>query len=437
MPPLLGSCGCPCAPRCSSTDDVIFDAALTSAGDLLIGGSFSMVNCVYRRRSSLLTPHLETHPLWWGGINQSDTTDWPANTLAQVFGVCEHPVDGSFWLTGRFDDIGGARALLSAHRGNIWRVDSIGDPDSGFHTTWLPGLPAVDGTIRVRRVKPIPVSTALAVVCDFPANNDPDDDPTTDDQFYIAVLNADGSVFAGFWPHAWIDTDGHNIGGGCHDVMVVSAGPDYADTTFYCVTAANFPADTFPHSPGHPGVIRLNHDGTLDVAFEPNYPGIGYDNTDPECLARTADGRILIGAIGGGGAPNTGIFLLDATGAPDPDFDPGDGIDNDDFFTVCQTLADAGGDKFYLAGNFQTYDGVTRENLCRINLDGTLDTTFPNVQIRTPGGTGGGPGSTRIFVNKVLVHPDTGDVYIFGDFTQVLGAPRQYMARLSSSGVLL
>ena len=77
--------------------------------------------------------------------------------------------------------------------------------------------------------------------------------------------------------------------------------------------------------------------------------------------------------------------------------------------------------KLILAGKFTSVLGVARNNLTRLNADGTLDTTFnPN-----PNGD----------VNAVTVQPD-GKILLGGLFTNVVATTRNSIARLNADGSL-
>lgn len=75
--------------------------------------------------------------------------------------------------------------------------------------------------------------------------------------------------------------------------------------------------------------------------------------------------------------------------------------------------------KILIAGYFTTILGVTRNNIARLNPDGTLDQIFdPNV---------GGPGLP--FVKSIALQSD-GKILVAGQFTTIGGQPRNYIARL-------
>ena len=77
--------------------------------------------------------------------------------------------------------------------------------------------------------------------------------------------------------------------------------------------------------------------------------------------------------------------------------------------------------KLILAGKFTSVLGVGRNNIARLNADGTLDATF------NPNADGD--------VACVTVQPD-GKLLIAGDFTTILGTSRNRIARLNADGTL-
>lgn len=86
--------------------------------------------------------------------------------------------------------------------------------------------------------------------------------------------------------------------------------------------------------------------------------------------------------------------------------------------TVRSTVVQADG-KIIVGGTFTTVAGQARNNLARLNADGSLDTNFnPDV-------------NSNVF--SLLLLAD-GTIVIGGDFTTVGGAARTYIARLNADG---
>ena len=78
--------------------------------------------------------------------------------------------------------------------------------------------------------------------------------------------------------------------------------------------------------------------------------------------------------------------------------------------------------KLIIVGDFNQVNGVARMGIARLNIDGTLDTSFDP-------GTGAGE------IQKVLIQP-SGQIVIAGEFTSYNGTPRGNIARLNQDGTL-
>lgn len=111
------------------------------------------------------------------------------------------------------------------------------------------------------------------------------------------------------------------------------------------------------------------------------------------------------------------IARINVDGSVDTSFTPGAGANN---FINAIVRTSAG--QFVIGGGFSSYNGIGRAKVARLNSNGGLDATFNPV---APNGT----------VWAVAVQPD-GKVIIAGDFTSVGGMPRARIARLESNGSL-
>ncbi len=161
-------------------------------------------------------------------------------------------------------------------------------------------------------------------------------------------------------------------------------------------------------------IARLNADGTLDTAFNPNASGT------VTTIAVQSDGQVLAGgsftAIGG--LSRNSIARLDAvTGAPDPNFDPNATIPVTNNAVVFSIKVQTDG-KILVGGFFTAIGGSSRNHIARLLSTGAVDTTFnPNAN-----------GEVR----SIVVQAD--GIIIGGVFDSVGGQPHSKIARLSTGG---
>src|ERR1051325_11352585 len=112
------------------------------------------------------------------------------------------------------------------------------------------------------------------------------------------------------------------------------------------------------------------------------------------------------------------VARLNTDGSVDPTFNPGTGADA----FVSSVVVPPDG-RALIGGGFTSFNGIDRHHVARLNVDGSLDTTF------NPGAGANGP------VYAVELQAD-GRVLIAGDFTSVNNIPRNRIARLNTNGVV-
>lgn len=166
---------------------------------------------------------------------------------------------------------------------------------------------------------------------------------------------------------------------------------------------------------------RLNANGTPDAAFNANM-GVGF-NGPVNTVKVQADGKII---VGGGfttfkGNLRTGLVRLNADGTEDTAFytNLGTGFDSAIYAVAIQNDG-----KILVGGDFGDLDGNTRNNLVRLNADGTEDAAF----YTNLGTSFTGP------VNTVMVHSD-GGIVVGGSFTSFNGNGVASIVKLSSAGI--
>jgi uncharacterized delta-60 repeat protein len=206
-------------------------------------------------------------------------------------------------------------------------------------------------------------------------------------------------------------------------------------------------------------IARLNPDGTLDIAFNPNANSVVFS------IAVQADGKILAGGFftGIGGQTRNHIARLDATTGLADSFDPNANID------VYSIAVQADG-KILAGGLFSSIGGQTRNHIARLDATtGLADSFDPNandivfaIEVQTDGkilaggyfnGQNSIGGQTRNYiarldattgladsfnpnpnavVDSIAVQAD-GKILAGGIFTSIGGQPRNYIARLDAT----
>ncbi len=244
---------------------------------------------------------------------------------------------------------------------------------------------------------------------------------------HIARLNSDGSLDLDF--NIGVGTSAGLMNG---DVQVVTpaldgSGDIYAGGQFI----------TYNGTPNVNRIVRLNKDGSIDMAFNTGLgPTAGFDSS-VSTIARAGDGSGDI-YVGGrftsyNGTSNLNqIVRLNSDGSVDRGFNSGMGA-TAGFGSGTEVLSivpagDGTGD-IYVGGRFTTYNGsANANNLIRLNPDGSIDSSFNT-------GIGASAGFNRYLNAIALAGDGTGDIYVGGDFTSYGGTQNiNRMVRLNSDG---
>jgi uncharacterized delta-60 repeat protein len=161
-------------------------------------------------------------------------------------------------------------------------------------------------------------------------------------------------------------------------------------------------------------LARVNTDGSVDGTFDsPTSDGDVYN------IALQPDGRILIGGrfSNWNGLPYEGVARLRSDGSLDTSFGRVAFVKLYEFTSV----AGQSDGKVVIGGGFSNVNGTNRNNVARLNSNGTLDLTFD---------PGAGANS---YVTAVGVQTDD-KVIVAGRFTSMAGVPCSHLARLNPNG---
>jgi uncharacterized delta-60 repeat protein len=161
-------------------------------------------------------------------------------------------------------------------------------------------------------------------------------------------------------------------------------------------------------------IVRVNPNGSLDASFD---GGSGFDQP-PRDIEIDSSGRFLVfGSFASyAGTPRSYLARLLSNGSLDTSFNPT--IDN-----LIQTLTFQPDGKILIGGNFTNINGQAVKGIARLNADGSLDSTFAPVF--------GSVGQ----INSIFVQTD-GKIMVGGSFTGVGGFNRQNLVRLNADGSL-
>lgn len=162
-------------------------------------------------------------------------------------------------------------------------------------------------------------------------------------------------------------------------------------------------------------IARINSNGTLDTNYA---KGIGANNEITKMYLQH-DGKLLITGLFGK-YNNTfcnGFLRLTTSGEIDTSFKFGLGPSSSP-----NSFAQQSNNKIILVGSFLFYDGIPRNKIVRINIDGSLDTTFINNSVSNN-------------IQEVLILKND-DIIITGGFTNIAGVTKTGIARLHKDGQL-
>jgi uncharacterized delta-60 repeat protein len=174
-------------------------------------------------------------------------------------------------------------------------------------------------------------------------------------------------------------------------------------------------------------IARLNADGSKDESFAPFDPNddnvFGGANGTVKTITSQPDGKILFGGLftsffsGTTNSTQNYISRVSATGVVDASFNAG-GTGPD---AAVNAIVVQPNGKILIAGNFTSYNSIAVNGLARLNADGTLDTDF------NPGGTG-----SNDVINNINFETSGRKFYISGNFTSYNGTGKNRIVRITA-----
>ncbi len=270
----------------------------------------------------------------------------------------------------------------------------------------------------------------LQIVSTQPLSTDGMLDPTfnpgtgTDDSVYALARQNDGRVILGGWFKNYNGTPRTNL------VRVLADGS--LDASFSpqlgsvgAVTALALQPDGKFVAAGSftnvgsvlcNGIARFNTNGVLDTTFN---PGTGA-NGDIQAVALQTNGQVLIGGAftSVNGVARTHLARLNTNGSVDAAFHP---VPDDEV----RALAVQPDGRVLVGGAFWNIGSTYRPRIARLDSAGNVDTTF------NAGSVQGGVFMPYVSSITVLT---SGQLLMAGNFDQVGGVTRNWLARLNANG---
>ena len=119
-------------------------------------------------------------------------------------------------------------------------------------------------------------------------------------------------------------------------------------------------------------IIRLNEDGSIDTNFDSTF-GFTSSPFNPEGITVDSDDKVLLTGrfVLYDGSTENRILRLSQDGSKDVTFNNSTGFNNTTVGSVIDSL-----NRIYIGGSFTTYKGVTSNRIIRLNSDGSIDTSF-------------------------------------------------------------
>ena len=347
--------------------------AIQSDDKVIVGGGFSEYNGTERNHIA----RLKTDGTLDSSFQVGTGFDWSVTSVALQS-------DGKIVVGGYFSSYNGNPC------NNIVRLNTDGTFDNSFNL-------GSGFTVNYNGIPESAVIHDIAIQGDdkIIASGDFDNyDGTT--VYRIARLNPDGTFDNTFDPGPETSGEFNTIGLQSDGKIVVAGSCQSCNGT-----SSN-------------NILRLNTDGSTDTSFN---PGTGFNGTVFQ-LDIQSDDKIV---VGGGytffdGSPRKYISRLNADGTLDNSFDPGSGFDFFVYSIVVQS-----NQSIIIGGQFSIYNGTNSNGIIRLNTDGTVDNTFIT-------GTGF---QSRVYA---LAIQSDDKIITGGDFFIYNGTSRNNIARLNSDG---
>ncbi|MGV9004471.1 T9SS type A sorting domain-containing protein [Flavobacterium sp.] len=358
-------------------NNTVYTTSIQSDGKIIIGGSFTSYNGIAKNYIARMNSEAT--------IDDTFNTGAGADSTIRTITIQN---DGKIIIGGEFTSYNGTSRNCIARLNSDGTLDSTFNPGTGANNIILTTSLQSDGKIIIGGW--------------FTSYNG-------SVRNYIARLNADGSLDTTFNP-----TTGAN-----NYVLTTSIQSDGK-----LIIGGSF---TSYNGTSRSKIARITADGTLDTTFNPG-SGANSSSTISTVSIQQGDGKIIIGGnfTSYNGTTRKCIARLNINGTIDSNFNPGMGVNSNSTISSASIQSDG---KIIIGGDFTSYNGTGRDRIARLNINGTLDTSFSN------GGSQSVAGAFNNYVTITLIQSD-GKIIVGGDFSAYNGTLRPRIARINTNGTL-
>jgi uncharacterized delta-60 repeat protein len=362
----------------AGVNNEILALAVQPDGKIVIGGDFTLYNGVSRPRVARLNAD--------GSLDTSFAPGTGAHSRVNAVGI---QADGKIIIAGFFSTYNGVTS-----QDDLVRINTNGSLDTSFASG--------TGAVEIRALA-IQADGKVVIGGTFTTYNGVG-------RNRVARVNTNGSLDTSFDPGTGASSTVRTIAIQADGKIVIGG----AFNAYNGIVRTN--------------VARINTNGSLDPTFVRGTGAMQFGAfASVVALALQADGKIVVtGAFDTfDGERRNRVARLNADGSLDASF-----ILTAPVSSSVRVIAVQCDGKIIMGGFFDRYDGVSRNNIARVNPDGSLDTTFD------PGsGTSGNTFDADGTVEAIVIQPD-GKILIGGSFNLYNGVARHKFARLNSNGSL-
>lgn len=171
-------------------------------------------------------------------------------------------------------------------------------------------------------------------------------------------------------------------------------------------------------------IIRLNENGSVDADFKTNN-GVTTVGATVYSVAVQSDGKIVFGGSNvntySGSLTSTRIFRVESSGSIDPTFKTGAGLNSGLIFVKQDPTG-----KLLITGEATTYSGSVINRIARLDASGAIDPTFKT-------GTGIDYNGLNAYSNA-FEFDTSGNIYFTGQFTTYSGSKVNALVKIKNDG---